>query len=104
MRILGGWIVSDKKIRYKAKIAGKNYTIIGARSQKHLQLVEQTVDEQLRQIEALTSGLDPERRAVLAAVNAVSDQIEMQINMQKMEKEIEELKQKLRESNMEHVD
>ncbi|SFH74820.1 cell division protein ZapA [Pisciglobus halotolerans] len=96
--------MSDKKIRYKAKIAGKNYTIIGARSQKHLQLVEQTVDEQLRQIEALTSGLDPERRAVLAAVNAVSDQIEMQINMQKMEKEIEELKQKLRESNMEHVD
>ncbi|MBM6613316.1 cell division protein ZapA [Desemzia sp. RIT804] len=87
--------MSKDKIRYKATIAGKEYTIIGARSVKHLQVVEKTLDGQLQQIEKLTKGLDPERRAVLAAVNAVSDQIEMQIKMQSMEEEIELLKQQL---------
>lgn len=87
--------MSKDKIRYKATIAGKEYTIIGARSVKHLQVVEKTLDEQLKQIEKLTKGLEPERRAVLAAVNAVSDQIEMQIKMQSMEEELELLKQQL---------
>lgn len=87
--------MSNNKIRYKATIAGKEYTIIGARSVKHMQVVERTVDNQLRQIEQLTKGLEPERRAVLAAVNAVSDQIEMQIKVQQMEEEIEQLKQQL---------
>lgn len=87
--------MSNNKIRYKATIAGKEYTIIGARSVKHMQVVERTVDNQLKQIEQLTKGLEPERRAVLAAVNAVSDQIEMQIKVQEMEAEIEQLKQQL---------
>lgn len=87
--------MSKDKIRYKATIAGKEYTIIGARSVKHLQVVEKTLDEQLKQIEQLTKGLDPERRAVLAAVNAVSDQIEMQIKMQNMEEEMQLLKQQI---------
>lgn len=87
--------MSNDKLRYKATIAGKEYTIIGARSVKHMQVVEKTVDDQLKQIAKLTRGLDPERRAVLAAVNAISDQIEMQIKMQQMEEEIEELKNQL---------
>lgn len=87
--------MSNDKIRYKATIAGKEYTIIGARSVKHMQVVEKTVDDQLKQIAKLTKGLDPERRAVLAAVNAVSDQIEMQIKVQQMEEEIEKLKNQL---------
>lgn len=89
--------MSDNKIRYKATIAGKEYTIIGARSVKHMQVVEKTVDDQLKQIERLTKGLEPERRAVLAAVNAVSDQIEMQIKMRHMEEEIEQLKKQLKD-------
>lgn len=92
---LGGCAVSKDKVRYKATIAGKEYTIIGARSVKHLQVVEKTLDEQLKQIEILTKGLDPERRAVLAAVNAVSNQIEMQIKMQSIEEEMQLLKQQL---------
>lgn len=87
--------MSNDKLRYKATIAGKEYTIIGARSVKHMQVVEKTVDNQLKQITKLTRGLDPERRAVLAAVNAVSDQIEMQIKLHEMEAEIEKLEKKL---------
>lgn len=94
--------MSGNKIRYKATIAGKNYTIIGARSEKHLQLVEQTVDEQLKKIEQLTKGLDLEKRAILTAVNAVSDQIELQLRIQLLEAEIEDLKQQLTESSEEN--
>ena len=95
--------MSGNKIRYKATIAGKSYTIIGARSEKHLQLVEQTVDEQLKKIEQLTIGLDLEKRAILTAVNAVSDQIELQLRIQALEAEIESLKQQLTESSAENL-
>jgi cell division protein ZapA len=53
------------------------------------------VNEQMQQIESLSKGLDPERRAVLVAVNAVSDQIEMQIKLEDMQKRVEELEKKL---------
>lgn len=83
----------DGKKRYKATIAGKSYTIVGSRPIEHLQLVAQTVDEQIHQIKALTRGLDREEIAVLAAVNAVSDQLEMQIKLEKMQLEMDKLKE-----------
>ena len=49
----------------------------------------------MQQIESLSKGLDPERRAVLVAVNAVSDQIELQIKLDAMQKKIAELEKKL---------
>ncbi|ALV22896.1 MAG: cell division protein ZapA [Carnobacterium sp.] len=89
--------MSQNKIRYKATIAGKSYTIIGSRPEVHLKMVAETVDEQMRQIESLSKDLDPERRAVLAAVNAVSDQLEMQIKMMEMQNQLDELELKLKE-------
>lgn len=89
--------MSQGKIRYKATIAGKSYTIIGARPEAHLKMVAETVDVQMRQIENLSKDLDPERRAVLAAVNAVSDQYEMQIKLAKLEKKVHELESQLKQ-------
>lgn len=57
--------------------------------------VSKMVNEQMQHIESLSKGLDPERRAVLVAVNAVSDQIEMQIKLEDMQKRVEELEKKL---------
>lgn len=87
--------MSKGKIRYKTTIAGRPYTIIGARPEEHMRLVSKMVNEQMQQIESLSKGLDPERRAVLVAVNAVSDQIEMQIKLTTLQKQIEELEKKL---------
>ena len=58
------------------------------------------VDEQIHQIKALTTGLDLEEIAVLAAVNAVSDQLEMQIKMENMRLEMEELQEKINQFEM----
>ncbi|WP_035054019.1 cell division protein ZapA [Carnobacterium pleistocenium] len=87
--------MSKGKIRYKTTIAGRPYTIIGARPEEHMRSVSKMVDEQMQQIESLSKGLDPERRAVLVAVNAISDQIEMKIKLTTLQKQIEELEKKL---------
>lgn len=87
--------MSKGKIRYKTTIAGRPYTIIGARPEEHMRSVSKMVNEQMQQIESLSKGLDPERRAVLVAVNAVSDQIEMQIKLDIIQKRLAELEKKL---------
>ena len=92
--------MSGGKKRFKATIAVKSYTIVGSRPIEHLQLVANTVDEQIHQIKALTTGLDLEEIAVLAAVNAVSDQLEMQIKMENMQLEMEELQEKINQFEM----
>ncbi|MGX7417508.1 cell division protein ZapA [Carnobacterium gallinarum] len=89
--------MSGGKKRYKATIAGKSYTIVGSRPIEHLQLVAHTVDEQIHQIKALTTGLDQEEIAVLTAVNAVSDQLEMQIKLEKMQLEIDRLNEEIKD-------
>ena len=83
--------MSQGKIRYKAMIAGKPYTIIGARPEAHLKIVAELVDKQMRQIESLSKDLDPERRAVLTAVNAVSDQVDMQIKLEELQNKLSEM-------------
>ena len=87
--------MSKGKIRYKTTIAGRPYTIIGARPEEHMRSVSKMVNEQMQQIESLSKGIDPERRAVLVAVNAVSDQIEMQIKLDTIQKRVAELEKKL---------
>lgn len=78
----------EGKRRYKATINGESYTIVGPKSQEHMKTVAETVDEQLVQLKQLTKGLSSEKQAILLAINTVSDQLTMQ-------KELEELKEKM---------
>lgn len=80
----------EGKRRYKATIDGESYTIVGPKSQEHMKTVAETVDEQLSQLKELTKGLSSEKRAMLLAINAVSDQLSMQ-------KELEEIKEKMKQ-------
>lgn len=83
--------MSERKSRYKATIDGNIYTIVGPKSQKHMRVVAETVDEQLAQLKEMTKGLDIEKRAILLAINAVSDQLAMR-------KELEEMKEKMEQA------
>ncbi|GAB2492543.1 cell division protein ZapA [Alkalibacterium psychrotolerans] len=80
----------EGKRRYKATIDGESYTIVGPKSQEHMKTVAETVDEQLSQLKELTKGLSSEKRAMLLAINAVSDQLSMH-------KELEEIKEKMKQ-------
>ncbi|WP_225743576.1 cell division protein ZapA [Marinilactibacillus sp. Marseille-P9653] len=81
----------EEKRRFKAEIAGETYTIVGPRSEQHMKTVAQTVDEQMNQLKEMTKGLDSEKRAILMAINAVSDQLEMKKKIVKLEERINEL-------------
>ncbi|WP_080146860.1 cell division protein ZapA [Marinilactibacillus piezotolerans] len=85
----------EEKRRFKAEIAGQTYTIVGPRSEKHMQVVAQTVDEQMTLLQKMTKGLDTEKRAMLMAINAVSDQLEMKKKVTKLEDRIAELEHQL---------
>lgn len=86
--------VALEKKRYKAVIDGKSYTIIGHESKTHMDLVTRLVNEQLEEIRRMSPSSDAEEAAILLAINAVSDQLNKQAQIIKMEKEISELKQR----------
>lgn len=74
---------ADKK-RVKVDIAGKEYTIIGERSAVHIELVAETINEQLKKIKESSNHLSKEERSILVAINAVSDQIDSHEKMLEM--------------------
>ncbi|MDO4432254.1 MAG: cell division protein ZapA [Aerococcaceae bacterium] len=85
-----------EKRRYKATIAGKSYTIVGTRSELHMNAVTELVNQQLQQLEELAPDLSIADRCVLMAINAVSDQLAK-------ERRIVELEQQLQSKKTEQV-
>lgn len=81
----------EEKNRYVAKIAGKEYVIVGNRSTKHLDSVVELVNQQLDQLSELAPELTYADRSVLMAVNAVSDQLAKEQEIMRLEKEVERL-------------
>ncbi len=86
--------VALEKNRYKAVIDGKTYTIIGSKNKQHMDLVNQLVNDQLKEIRQISPSVTKEEGAVLLAINAVSDQLTKQTRILHLEKEIAELKQR----------
>lgn len=84
-------MVQEKK-RYKAMIANKTYTIIGYENKQHMELVTRIVNDQLAEIKQMSPQIDDEQAAILAAVNAVSDQVKKQEQLLTLEKEVAELR------------
>lgn len=84
--------VEQKKQRYRAAIAGKTYTIIGKKSHQHMHSVIQLLNTQWDELsQVMTTSTDTEK-AILLAVNAVSIQLDKQMEIEKLKQEIEHLK------------
>ena len=82
----------NQKRRTKVEINDREYTIVGAKSTAHIKLVAETINKQIEELTSLSSNLSKEEQAILMAVNAVSDQIEMNIKMIELEEELKYLK------------
>ncbi|MDR0921080.1 MAG: cell division protein ZapA [Lactobacillales bacterium] len=80
------------KTRYKANIAGSTYTIIGTETKEHMDIVTQLVNDQLKEIRHLTPEASVEQTAILAAINAVNDQLKKQEQILTLQKELNELR------------
>lgn len=67
--------MAEEKRRYKATIAGKNYTLIGPGSTQEFDAVTKMLNEQLDQINRLQPDISTEDAAILLAFNALADQV-----------------------------
>ncbi|GEN48446.1 cell division protein ZapA [Ligilactobacillus pobuzihii] len=77
--------MAANKKRFKLKIANKNYVVIGDSTPEHMRAVSHLVNEQLTEI--MSENVSREDAAVLLAINAVSDQLRKQ-------KELDDIKDK----------
>lgn len=86
--------VMDGKKRFKARIADKDYTIVGSLSATHLNTVVDLVNQQIDQLTELAPDLTNADRSILMAVNAVSDQLVKEKRIIELEAELAELQGK----------
>lgn len=84
--------MSNKPSRFKTTIDGRSFTIVGRKSQEHMRVVSDLVNDELTELKKVTRNLDNEERAILLAINAKSEQLEMQ-------KKVIELEEKLKNLN-----
>ena len=83
-------VVSQKKQRYRANIAGKTYTILGTKSHQHI--VIKLLNEQWNELSEVAKECSNEEKAILLAINAVSLQLEKQEQLMMLEEENQQLK------------
>lgn len=77
--------MTNEKRRSKVVINDKEYTIVGNKSAAHAELVAETINKQIDELNSLSRKLSKEEQAILMAVNAVSDQIESHKKMIELE-------------------
>lgn len=80
--------------RYKATVAGQTYTIIGQETKQHMDLVVALVNEQLNEIKQLSPEISTEKAAILLAINAMSDQVNKQETLLKLQNRQSQLEKK----------
>jgi cell division protein ZapA (FtsZ GTPase activity inhibitor) len=90
--------MTENKRRFKTIIAGKTYTIVGNKAPEHLTAVSELVNAQLEQIKQAAPALGREERGILVAVNAISDQITKQLEMEELLLKVAKLEKALQES------
>lgn len=88
----------EKKQRFKAVIAGKQYTIVGNRSVAHLTAVTELLNQQLKQLGELSPELSVADRSILMALNAISDQLVKEQRIEELEAQVRELTQSAKKS------
>lgn len=76
--------MSEQVRRFKVEIDGQTYTVIGKHSPEHMKAVVDTVEEQLNQIKEMMPSLSKEKAVILIALNAVSDQLEKQAQLNQL--------------------
>jgi cell division protein ZapA len=79
--------MAQQKSRYKAVIDNQSYTIIGHKSREHMDAVCKLVNTQLTELKEISPQMDNEQAAILLAINALSDQLDKQDQLLKLQKE-----------------
>lgn len=85
-------LTNSQRKRTSVDIYGQQYIIIGTESQSHIRLVASMVDEKMREISSKNPYLDSSKLAVLTAVNAVNDYLKALEEIERLETELNRVK------------
>jgi cell division protein ZapA len=77
-----------QKNRTTVEIYGQQYVIVGTESLSHIRLVASLVDDKMREISSKNPSLNVNKLAVLTAVNAVNDYIQIKEQLQRLQDEL----------------
>ncbi|GLB58439.1 cell division protein ZapA [Cytobacillus sp. NCCP-133] len=81
-----------QKNRTSVDIYGQQYVIVGSESSSHVRLIASLVDDKMREISSKNPSLDISKLAVLTAVNAVNDYIKLKDRLERLENELNRVK------------
>lgn len=85
--------MAEEKKRVKIEVAGKKYTIVSHKSTTHIELVGETINQQLTDLEEMAGHLTKEERLMLLAINAVSDQIDSHQQMLELDTKVKRIEE-----------
>jgi cell division protein ZapA len=79
---------NSQKNRTTVEIFGQAYIIMGSESPSHIRHVASLVDDKMREISSKNPNLDAGKLAVLTAVNAVNDYLNMKEQLGRLQSEL----------------
>ena len=82
--------MAEGKRRFKVQIDGEEFTIIGKGTPEHMNAVMEVANQELATIKKMMPSLSEKKAALLLAINAVSDQLEKQEELDKLQQKIED--------------
>lgn len=68
----------NKKMRHQVVIANQDYTIVSDKSRAHVDQVVKILNQQMKEMQASQFSISTEEQALLAAVNAISDRLDLE--------------------------
>lgn len=80
-------MLNEQKNRTTVEIYGQKYVILSTESSSHVKLVASLVNDKMREISAKNPSLDVSKLAVLTAVNAVNDYINIKNQFDQLREE-----------------
>lgn len=90
------------KNKVEVRIAGKDYTLVGAESEEYIQKIGLYIDKKMNEIMKTNSKLSTSMAAVLTAINVADDYFKTHENESVLKKELKRCQdelEKLREEN-----
>ena len=88
-------MTEDVKRRYRARVGGQEYTIVGNKTDAHMDMVVHVLNERLEQIKGASHRISTEQAAILLAINSLSEQIDMNEQLVEIEEEFRVLNEAL---------
>ncbi|HIX01254.1 MAG TPA: cell division protein ZapA [Candidatus Ligilactobacillus excrementigallinarum] len=81
--------MSENKRRFKVEIDGEQFTIIGKSTPEHMDAVMGVANHELATIKKMMPSLSEKKAALLLAINAVSDQLEKQEELDRLKQSMD---------------